>query len=455
MGLPTSQPRLSAMSATGTSRPKLGTVAIQTHGCKLNQADSESIAQRFVEAGFTVVDAADSPDVYVVNTCTVTHTADAKARQALKSARRRNPGALVVATGCYAHRAPQELASLDSTQLVVSNPDKGLLIEKVLGIYSQGAQPLPFAQEASLVTSSRSGRTPTSTHRTRSMVKIQEGCDQVCAYCIVPKVRGRERSIPPQEIIDRINTASDRGCREVVLTGTQLGTYGFDLPGLSPSRLLRTVLEQTLVPRIRVSSLQPQEISTEMLDLWSDTRLCPHFHMPLQSGCDATLRRMRRRYTGADYAAAVAKVRSAVKDVAITADIIAGFPGETDQEFETSFSFAESMEFADMHVFPYSSRPGTSAAHFGGKVSPAVTKERVGQLIALSQRQSTSYRSGLLGTTRAVLWESQVKTSDGPVHRGLTDNYVRVHAAGDRDLANSITDATLLTLQDDSILAEV
>ena len=443
------------MTAVQSSRPRLGTVAFQTHGCKLNQADSESMAHHFVEAGFTVVDPADSPDVYVVNTCTVTHTADAKARQALNSARRRNPKALIVATGCYAQRAPMELGSLVSSQLVVSNPDKDLLVEKVLGIYSQGAQPLPYSPGTLSANGSPSSRTPTSIHRTRSMVKIQEGCDQVCSYCIVPKVRGRERSIPPQDIIDRINAASDRGCREVVLTGTQLGTYGFDLPGLTLSRLLRAILEGTSVPRIRVSSLQPQEISTDLLDLWSDDRLCPHFHMPLQSGCDATLRRMRRRYTSSEYGGAVEKVRRAVEDVAITADIIAGFPGENDQEFQESFSFAESMEFADMHVFPYSSRPGTSAAHFGDKTSPAVIRDRVGQLIALSQRQSNSYRSGLLGATRAVLWESRSVTGEGPIHRGLTDNYVRVHTASNRELANCITNATLLTLDDDSILAEV
>lgn len=439
------------MTAIETASPKLGTVAFQTQGCKLNQADSEGMAQRFIDAGFVVVDPTDSPDVYVVNTCTVTHTADAKARQALSSARRRNPGALVVATGCYAHRAPLELESLGSSHLVVSNPDKDLLVEKVLGIYSQDAQP-PVLSSA---TGRQSSGTPTSTHRTRSMIKIQEGCDQVCAYCIVPKVRGRERSIPPQDIIERINTAADRGCMEVVLTGTQLGTYGFDLPGLTLSRLLSLILESTSVPRIRVSSLQPQEISPDLLDLWADQRLCSHFHMPLQSGCDATLGRMRRRYISDEYANAVAKVRTAVKNASITADIIAGFPGENDQEFQESFSFAESMEFADMHVFPYSSRPGTSAAHFGDKVNPAVTKERVGQLIALAQRQSSRYRSGLLGSTLTVLWESRSVTNEGPIYRGLTDNYVRVHAASDRDLANCITDATLLSLEGDSILAEV
>ncbi len=443
------------MSAVRTDSPKIGTVAIQTHGCKLNQADSESIAQRFVEAGFAVVDSADSPDVYVVNTCTVTHTADAKARQALNSARRRNPESLVVATGCYAHRAPQELASQGSSQLVVGNPDKDLLVEKVLATFSQAAKPLPAASGALPGTGKSSSRTPTSTRRTRSMIKIQEGCDQVCAYCIVPKVRGRERSIPPQDIIDRINAASDGGCREVVLTGTQLGTYGFDLPGLTLSRLLKTILEQTSVPRIRVSSLQPQEVSGDLLGLWSDGRLCPHFHMPLQSGCDPTLRRMRRRYTSAGYADAAARVRNAVSDVSITADIIAGFPGETDREFQESFRFAESMDFADIHVFPYSTRPGTSAAHFGAKVNAAVTRERVGQLIALSQRQSTSYRTKLLGITRAVLWESRLDEGRVPIYRGLTDNYVRVHTVSDRDLANCITAATLLTLEGDSILAEV
>ena len=443
------------MNPPMTGSPKIGTVAFQTHGCKLNQSDSESLAQRFSEAGFIVVGPSDSPDVFVVNTCTVTHPADAKARQALNSARRRNPGSLVIATGCYAHRAPQELEKLGTSDLVVSNPDKELLVERVLDIYHGGDGPLHLLPAHSPGPSGQSPHPQSGARRTRSMIRIQKGCDQVCAYCIVPKVRGREQSIPPQDIIDQINTASDRGCKEVVLTGTQLGTYGFDLQELSLLRLLRTILERTSVPRIRVSSLQPQEISDDLLDLWTDRRLCPHFHMPLQSGCDATIQRMRRRYTSARYADAAARVRSAVKGVSITADIIAGFPGETDQEFRESFAFAESMGYADMHVFPYSSRPGTSASYLGGKVGPTLIRKRVGQLMELAQRQKTTYCSWLVGSTRRVLWESRSAGHFGPINRGLTDNYVRVHADSDRDLENCITDAALLTLEGDIILAEV
>ena len=398
-----------------------------------------------------MVDPSESSDVYVVNTCTVTHTADAKARQALNSAHRRNPTALVVGTGCYAHRAPHEVERLDGNTLVVSNPDKEALVEKVLSIYSHELPP-PRTGPASPRGPSQPKK---SIRRTRSMIKIQEGCDQVCAYCIVPKVRGRERSIPAKDIIDQINMYAGKGYKEVVLTGTQLGTYGFDLEGSSLHHLLSSVLEETSIPRIRISSLQPQEISDNLLALWASGRICPHFHMPLQSGCDATLKRMRRRYTQATYAQAVANIRRSIEGVAITADIIAGFPGETDHDFSESISFARSMEFAGTHIFPYSSRPGTSAAYLGDKVGPQQIKERVGELLSLAHRQAQKYRSGLVGTTRPVLWESQPTAGEAYIYRGLTDNYIKVHTKSSQNLTNQITDGLLLAVQGDGMLVDL
>ena len=274
-----------------TTHVPVRTVAIHTHGCKLNQADSDLLARRFTEAGYQVVDWATGADVMVLNTCTVTATADAKARQALRAAHRTNGNALVVATGCYAQRAAGELGQLKEVSLVVGNVQKGQLVQAVseaLAEHNGGRTPHLTSPNLPL----KGG----ATGRSRAMIKIQEGCNQVCAYCIVPKVRGRERSIPVETVVEEINDRVGQGYKEVVLTGTQLGTYGFDLDGVSLVTLLQSILRGTDLCRMRVSSLQPQEITRELLEAWEDPRLSPHFHVPLQSGSDRILKSMRRRY---------------------------------------------------------------------------------------------------------------------------------------------------------------
>ena len=288
--------------------------------------------------------------------------------------------------------------------------------------------------------------------RTRMMVKIQEGCDQVCAYCIVPKVRGRERSIPPEAIVAEINLHASEGFREVALTGTQLGTYGFDIPGVNLLGLLDRILAETSVERLRVSSLQAHEITAPLLELWGDRRLMPHFHIPLQSGCDSTLRAMRRRYDTAQFAASVDLVRGMYPDAGITTDIIVGFPGETDADFGVSLDFAAAMRFSDVHAFPYSSRPGTSAAHFSEQVAEPEKRMRMGEMLALSAESRHAFREGQLGAVRPVLWE---RSGTGGLWSGLTDNYVRVRTSNDAVLSNRITNARLTGLQDDWVLSEV
>ena len=328
----------------------IGTVAIDTHGCKLNQADSEALARRFLRAGYGVVDPGESADIYVLNTCTVTHVADRKARHALRAALRRNPAATIIATGCYAQRDPQALSNVEGVAMVVGNADKYRLVEMVLAARGDPISTCAVGEEAPWW--------PGALGRARAMVKIQEGCNQVCAYCIVPKVRGRERSIPPRVLIEEVGRRVREGYLEVVLTGTQLGSYGFDLEGADLCSLIRRILSETDVARLRVSSLQPQEFSPGLLELWEDPRLCPHFHIPLQSGSDSVLRRMQRRYDTDLYARVVEGIRAGLEGASVTADKIVGFPGETEEEFEESVAFASSMGFAGLHVFPYSTRPG-------------------------------------------------------------------------------------------------
>ena len=417
-------------------------VAIHTHGCKLNQADSQVLARQFQEAGFTMVRSAAQADIVVLNSCTVTANSDSKARQYLRRAHRNNPNAMVVATGCYAQRAKDDLSNMEAVTLVLDNRDKQSLVSTI-------------ATKLNVVANSSVENPAVPVGRSRAMVKIQEGCDQVCAYCIVPKVRGRERSIPSEEIIAQINGRAEPDCREAVLTGTQLGTYGFDLPEIDLAGLLRRVLAETSIDRLRVSSLQAQEITPNLLELWDDPRLCPHFHIPLQSGSDTILKSMRRRYTTAEFAETVELVRDKIANAGITTDIIVGFPGEGVREFAKSYSFALSMGFSDMHIFPYSIRPGTSAAHLDGQVSDARKKERTGEMLELAATAMTEFRRGSLGQVRPVLWEPSKGKELGGVWNGLTDNYFRVRANSDRDLSNVITDARLTGLDDDWVTSEV
>ena len=416
------------------------TVAIHTHGCKLNQADSQVLARQFQQAGFTVVRSAAQADVVVLNSCTVTATADAKARQYLRRARRANPDALVVATGCYAQRAKDDLSAMESVSLVLDNREKEDLVSTV-------AAKLKIEEYSSVE------NRPVAVGRSRAMVKIQEGCDQVCAYCIVPKVRGRERSIPPETIIAEINGRV--GCREAVLTGTQLGTYGFDLSGTDLLDLITRILAETPIDRLRVSSLQAHEITPELLDLWQDSRLCPHFHIPLQSGSDSILRSMRRRYDTARFAETVELVRGKIPDAGITTDVIVGFPGEGVREFATSYNFAASVGFSDMHIFPYSIRPGTSAAYLDGQVDDGRKSERMGEMLELSAASARGFRQRSLGQTRPVLWEPAKRQDSGEVWTGLTDNYLKVRTRSSNKLGNVITGARLTALDGDWVTAEV
>ena len=445
------------------------TVRFETLGCKLNQADTQNLAREFAAAGYRVVGQDDGDaDVFVLNSCTVTHVADRKARRSARAAKRRNPSSVVVATGCYAERAPDDLEAMPEIDLVVGNREKAALVGMLGDVFPDYATdiapvpPKPFKALPLAMPDSAFGPdegatvAPALRLRSRAMVKIQEGCDQVCAYCIVPKVRGRERSIPTDEIVATANAYAAAGCQEIVLTGTQLGSYGFDLPDADIRSLVAALLADTDLPRIRISSLQPQDISGELLDLWSDSRLCPHFHVPLQSGSDEILRRMRRRYTAAEFLDAVERVRDSVPDVSITADAIVGFPGETDADFRATLSACAEAELASVHVFPYSIRPGTSAAHYGEQVEPAVKSARAAELGEAARELSLEHRRRFIGQTRATLWERPTRNGDDsrpPTWSGLTDNYIRTRASSWLNLENRITDATLTAIDSDGVRA--
>jgi len=399
-------------------------ITLDTVGCKLNQAESQLFARQFAKAGYRLVAADNGADVYILNTCTVTHVADGKCRKLLSQARRRNPDALVVAVGCYVERARQDLARLDGVDLVLDNSQKPNLVS--------------ILEESDYLSRPSAAPSANANFRTRAFVKVQDGCNNFCSFCIVPLVRGRERSVPVDQVLAELNERVADGDKEVVLTGTEIGAYNHQ--GVSLGGLLERILKETGVARLRLSSLQPQEITTELIGLWADERLCRHFHLSLQSGSDAVLKRMSRRYTTTDYKRAVALIREAVPEAAITTDVIVGFPGETEAEFQESYNFAKQTRFARIHVFPYSPRPGTKAEAMPDRVEDKTKQERSRKMRALGRAGIRNFRKKFLGKTVTVLWEKQTCG----VWSGLTDNYIRVFAKSDKDLANKLMPVTLV-----------
>jgi len=415
-------------------------VALDSLGCKLNQAETELLARQFAEAGYRLVSPTDEADVYILNTCTVTHVADSKSRHRLRLAHRRNPGALIVATGCYAERAHHELAQIEGVDLVLGNDEKPHLVRLL-------------RESGRLGNPARIPGDSTSHHydgcRTRAFIKVQDGCHNFCAYCIVPLVRGRENSLPLDQVMAEVRHRLTQGYKEVVLTGVKIGAYNYN--GVNLKGLLEHILTETDVTRLRLSSLQPQEISPELIGLWRDKRLCPHFHLSLQSGSNGVLSRMKRHYSVSDYQRAISLIRSLVPEVAITTDIMVGFPGETDEEFEESYNFCRQMEFARIHVFSYSPRQGTQAAQLPQPVEAQVKKQRSQKMLALAQESTQSFSRQFSGKVVPVLWEKQ----SGDVWSGLTANYIKVYTKSSKDLTNKLLTVRLVEIRGDGVWGEV
>ena len=386
-------------------------IEIETHGCKLNFADSQSIAKKFYSAGHNVFsdNKAGLRDIYILNSCTVTHVADSKARQSIRKVKRNNPKALTIMTGCYAERDKEKIKEINEVDLVITNQEKRDILEKVYDYLNEDLSEIPELDTYPLI------------GRSRASIKIQEGCNQVCSYCIIPFVRGREKSIDPNEIINKINNASRNNIKEVVLTGTQLGNYGFDLKNIDLKKLIRLVLNETSIERIRVSSLQPKEIDNELLDIWKfNSRLCPHFHLPLQSGSDEILKKMRRRYSSEDFINITSMIRKHLPQASITTDVIVGFPSEKEKDFENTIQTINNSHLNNLHVFPYSVRPKTSAYYSNEHNSPEIIKNRSSQLIKLSKVITAKSMENIIGKERSILWEGKDRDS------GLTEDYYRV-----------------------------
>jgi len=410
-------------------------VYLEFTGCRLNQSEIETLARQFASAGHTIAASADEADLCVVNTCAVTNEAGRSSRNIIRRLNRANTTARIVATGCYAELAPQAVAALPGVSGVVSNLDKDRLVPIVLGedAPAQAYDLEPLERE----------RLPGALGRTRAFVKAQDGCDNRCTFCVTTIARGPGRSRPLAAVVREVQALAGAGYQEAVLTGVHLGSYGHDL-GLAHglAQLVRALLEHTDLPRLRLSSLEPWDLSPDFFELWGNPRLCRHLHLPLQSGCDATLKRMARRTSQASFRALIEAARAAIPDLAVSTDVIAGFPGETDAEFETSLDFVRALDFMKLHVFRYSKRPGTAAARMSGHVAEEIKKARSARLLALSDEGAQRFARRFVGQGVTVLWE-QVSgaTTDGFVNSGLTDHYVRVELVTPEVLTNTISTA--------------
>jgi len=396
------------------------------------------MAREFAAAGHAIVGDPAQADVCIVNTCAVTASAERKSLRLVRALARANPAARIALTGCYATLKPAKCAALPDVAWVVPNSEKEQTV-KIVGATPPQTRHPPFAIRHSL--------------RTRAFVKVQDGCDNHCTYCITRLLRGPARSRPVGDVVAAVRALVEAGCQEAVLTGANLGAYGRDLGLPNGLRaLVETLLARTDLPRLRLSSLEPWDLDQDFFGLWENPRLCRQLHLPLQSGCDETLRRMGRRTTTAEFVRLVEAARAAISDLAVTSDIIVGFPGEDEAAFRTSYNFAAAIEFARLHVFPYSSRPGTAAARLPDQVDRAERQARARAMRALSAEQAQRFRRRFVGREIKVLWEQRRRDGLWP---GLTDNYLQVVTQTGDQLHNQLTDTRLLALQNGHLVGEV
>ncbi len=405
-------------------------VALFTIGCKVNQYETEAIAERLEALGFERVDFKDRADIYVINTCTVTGESDRSSRQAIYRARRRSPDAKIIVTGCYAQLEKEFLQSLPDVSLVVKQEDKGKLPSLIAHLMGQGSRVKEGEDE--FFGFSVNGLAK----HTRALVKIQDGCEKNCAYCVVPFARGKERSREAGHIIPEINDLVENGYKEVVLTGVHVGRYNRGDSGLV--ELSKRILEETKVKRIRYSSIDPKEFSDRLIDLVSKTaRICRHLHIPLQSGNDLVLSKMKRDYSTEEYLKLVDKINHSIPDVMIGADVIVGFPGETDEHFENTCELINSAPISYLHVFSYSDRKGTEATSMLDKIPPQVIHKRSEILHSLGKEKWRGYIDRFVGKKLKILIENR-RDRKTDMLTGLSDNYIRVLLDGDDSLKNKI-----------------
>ena len=429
-----------------------------TLGCKVNQYETNAMAQKFLEKGYEVleenrVNNLDKvPDICIINTCTVTNMSDRKSRQMLRKVKETNPQTVVVAVGCYAQVAKDTLKEIPEIDLVLGNNEKVNIVEYVEKYLSEHIDNIEIEDVMQSREFSDFGDI-TFTEKTRAVIKIQDGCDRFCSYCIIPYARGRVRSRKPQSIISEIEKIAEEGIKEVVITGIHIASYGKDFKNeYHLIDLLEEINKIKLIERIRLGSIEPLLITDEFVErLKKLDKVCHHFHLSLQSGCDETLKRMNRRYTTEQFEKITRRLRNTYEDVKLTTDIIVGFPGETEEEFEKTYQFLSKIKFYKMHVFKYSQRKGTKAAVMPEQVSGEKKEERSKILIELSNKNEKEYNEEEVGKEVNVLFE---ESKDG-IFKGHTANYMLVYCETDENLENEIKNVKCIKAYDNHILGKL
>ena len=433
-------------------------IAFYTLGCKVNQSDTASMEGIFRRAGYEVVDFGSPADVYLINTCVVTNTGQRKSRQIINRAVRHNPLSLIVVTGCYPQTAPEEVRAIAGVDVIIGNQERARIVELVeQALENKQTEILDNVQKMTVDTKFEELGVGTETDKTRAFLKIQEGCNQYCTYCIIPYARGPLRSRSLESIRSEVAKLVEAGYKEVVLSGIHLGCYGKELAKEGKHITLYDAVQAVLsvegMCRVRLGSLESVEVEPRILELMAnEPRLCKHLHLPLQSGCDKILQAMHRPYDTARFTQLLQQIRAQVPDVAITTDIIVGFPGETEEDFATTLAFAEKCGFAKMHIFPYSKRKGTPAEKMPNQVDEAVKGERAARLAAVDEKLHQAMLKQMVGKTEEVLFEQPV---DAVYMEGLCGPYLRVVVPGTSELANTIAQVKITGIVDDWLTGEI
>lgn len=431
-------------------------IAFYTLGCKVNQADTASMENLFLRSGHQLVSFDGEADVYIINTCVVTNTGQRKSRQTIHRAIRKNPNALIVVTGCYPQTAAEEVKAIAGVDMIIGNQDRAQIVQLVEErLAHRQTDTLDAVHKLTASTAFEEMAAGDITDKTRAFLKIQEGCNQFCTYCIIPYARGPLRSRSLESIRTETQRLISAGFKEIVLIGIHLGCYGKENPdGPTLYDAVKTVLDVPGVQRLRLGSLESVEVEPRLLTLMQeDARFCRHLHLPLQSGCDKVLQAMHRPYTTAKFKTLLADIKTKVPDIAITTDVIVGFPGETEADFETTCKFAESCGFSKMHIFPFSARKGTPAEKFAGAVTEAVKKERADILGRIDETMHKTFLQGMVGKTAEVLFEQPA--GDG-YFEGLTGNYQRVFVnCGGKNLGGEILPVKITAFDGEKLLGKI
>ena len=421
--------------------------AFYTLGCKVNQYETQAMKEMFINSGYEICEFSDMADVYVVNSCTVTATGDKKSRQAIRRAKRINPDCISVLTGCYAQSLNKEQIKELGADIVIGTGKRNEIIEAVEKALKE-KNAYMFVDKLSKHTEFEETPVTDFDSKTRAMIKIQDGCDRFCSYCIIPYVRGPVRSRNLKSIVKEAERLSENSFKEVVLTGIQVAAYGKDSEG-DLTTVIEEVSKTEKIERIRLSSLEVVAITEDFLKRTLKTgKLCPSFHLSLQSGSDSVLKRMNRRYNAEEYYEAVQKIKKYYPDAAITTDIIVGFPGETEEEFEESYAFAEKVGFAKIHVFPYSKREGTKAALMEGQIENKVKEDRLKKMIGLGEKLHHEFLKQNIGKEHKVLFEQK---NEEDYYVGYTENYIKVRLKSDNDLTDKVIS---VLLSDENVLSD-